>query len=146
MTTVNETPDRTEFVFTFGAGMRLRSTTRNFERTTGGYGINLDGWYVAIRAVSYNEARDIMFALFGGCWSFQYEPREMVMLQGNEPPVGTGVFFSARETADVDKYGMRELDITEALADLDRERASMSPGGGPLIDWAQYRERVEHDA
>lgn len=139
-----DTETRIEFVFTFGSGMRLRSTTRD-GKGAGGHGISLDGWYVAIRAKDRVEAREIMFALFGDCWSFDYPPREMVMLQGNDPPVGTGVFFSARETAGVDRYGMRELDITEALADLDRERASMSPESGPLIGWAQYRERVNQD-
>lgn len=135
----------TEFVFTFGSGMRLRSTTRD-GKGAGGYGINLDGWYVAITAVDRFEARDIMFALFGACWSFDYEPEEMVMIQGDEPPVPTGVFRSAREMAGVARHGLRELDIAEVLVDLDRERASMSPDGGPLITWAQYRERVEHDA
>ena len=144
MTTVDQTPDRTEFVFTFGSGMRLRSTTRD-GKGAGGYGINLDGWFVAIRAEHNAEAREIMFALFGECWSFDYAPQEMVMIQGDQPPVGTGVFLSARDRAGVDRYEMRELDITEALADLERDRASMSPEGGPLIGWAQYRERVEHD-
>jgi hypothetical protein len=136
---------REEFVFTFGAGMRLRSTTR--EATgAGGHGIRLDGMFVAFRAANREEARDIMFAMFGRCWSFDYAPEEMVMVEGDKPPVGTGVWRTARETAGVERYGMRELDIGQALADLERERASMSPQGGPPISWFEYRERVEHDA
>jgi hypothetical protein len=130
MTTVEQAPDRTEYVFTFGTGMRLRSTTRD-GKGAGGYGINLDGWFVAIRAEDRTEARAIMFALFGECWSFDYAPTERM---------------SSREHAGVDEYAMRELDITEALADLDRDRASMSPDGGPLIDWADYLERVGRHA
>lgn len=129
-----------EFVFTFGTGMRLRSTTRD-GKGAGGYGINLDGWFVAIQAADQREARHIMFALFGECWAFDYAPTEMVMVQG-----GTGVMMSARHNAGVARYSMRELDVTEALVDLARDRAAMSPDGGPLIGWAQYREQVEHDA
>jgi len=137
-------PVADEFVFTFGAGQRLRSTSRD-GTGAGGYGINLDGWYVAIQAEDRFEARDIMFALFGRCWAFDYGPTEIVMIRGDDPPVPTGVFDSARHNAGVDRFGMRELDITEALADLERERASMSPVDGPLIGWADYLERVKHD-
>lgn len=131
---------QTEFVFTFGAGMRLRSTTRK-GTGAGGYGINLDGWFVAIRAADHREAREIMFALFGECWAFDYAPRVW--------PVGDGRLIETTETAralaGVDRYGMRELDITEALAALDRERRYMSPDDGPLISWSDYLRRVSSD-
>jgi hypothetical protein len=133
-------PTADEFVFTFGAGQRLRSTSRD-GTGAGGYGINLDGWFVAIQAEDRFEAREIMFALFGACWSFDYAPRSVAAA---DRPL-TQVAMSARQLAGVDLYRMRELDVTEALADLERERASMSPVDGPLIGWADYLERVKHD-
>lgn len=129
-----------EYVFTFGAGQRLRSTNRDGSGA-GGYGINLDGRFVALQAADRAEAREIMFALFGSCWSFDYAPRQVAAA---DRPL-TMVDMTARQLAGVDLYGMRELDVTEALADLDRERASMSPDGGPLISWAEYVDRVRRD-
>lgn len=95
------------WVFTFGSGQRLRSTSRrpggdypaNDYHVGDGIGLPLDNRYVKIPGDFYT-ARRRMVAIFGDVWSFDY-PDE--------------------QSAGAARYGLVELDITEALAELDRD-------------------------
>lgn len=46
------------------------------------------GCFTAVKAPSYNEARELMVKAFGTSWAFQYE---------------------SREEAGVDRFGLREI-------------------------------------
>lgn len=105
------------WIFTFGHGQRLRSTTGqgfagDIERL--GIGFRLDNRYVRIEA-DHTEARKTMFDIFGRIWSMEYEagPNTDEM---------------------IDQYGLVELDISEPLAELQAEAARAGRSPDPVHD------------
>ena len=92
-----------EWIFTFGHGQRLRSTSSagHIGQASDDHilplGLPLWNRYVAISAVTAAEARRLMVAIFGDVWSFDY---------------------ASREAAGVDEYGLVELDLSEVLAEI----------------------------
>jgi len=97
------------WVFTFGAGQRLRSTNREGRSRLEGFGkhlgigFRLDNRYVRI-AGEHQEARAAMVAIFGQVWSSAY-------------------FAGPEADAMIAKYELVELDISGPLAELEHEAA-----------------------
>jgi hypothetical protein len=91
-------------VFTFGHGQRLRSTGSHGELGDGQLGI---GWRLHNRYVrivgTEAETRATMRAIFGEVWSMEYDAAD------------------PKTDAMIAQWGMRELDISEPLAELARD-------------------------
>ena len=92
-----------EWIFVFGHGQRLRSTssTGRIGQTGDDHilplGLPLWNRYVAIPISSFTEAQGLMVVIFGDVWS---------------------VGYVSREAAGVDEYGLVELDLSEVLAEI----------------------------